>query len=109
MSEMAKWAKQAEKIVVIDGCFLHCHGRIMKGIYSDEQLLIFDALSYYRKYTDIMDIDDVPEAERKETATVVLNNVIEAVESGLPSGCDNKNTENSCCSATQEKIVNCCG
>ncbi len=47
-SAMAKWARQAKKIVVIDGCFLHCHGRMMEGIYSEDQLVVFDALSFYK-------------------------------------------------------------
>ncbi len=65
-SAMAQWAKKSDKVVVIDGCFMHCHGRIMKNLIGEENLLQFDALSVYKKYTDLIDIDDVPEAERKE-------------------------------------------
>ncbi len=84
-SAMAKWARQAKKIVVIDGCFLHCHGRLMEGAYSKDQLIVFDALSYYKQYTDIMDVDDVPESERKKAAELVLNEVLKAMEAG---GCE---------------------
>ena len=73
---MAKWAKTAETVVVIDGCFMHCHGRIMKNLISEERLRIFDALSMYKRYTDVIDIDDVPEAERKETARQVADKVL---------------------------------
>ena len=73
---MANWAKKAEKVVVIDGCFMHCHGRIMKNLISEESLRIFDALSMYNKYTDVIEIDDVPEAERKETAREVADKII---------------------------------
>lgn len=107
-SAMAAWAKRSDKIVVIDGCFLHCHGRILKGIYNEDQLKIFDALSYYKKYTDIMDIDDVPEAERKETAKLVLDNVLEAMENGVSPACNEKSAENSCCSYEQESTASCC-
>ena len=108
-SAMAKWAKQADKIVVIDGCFLHCHGRILRGIFNEDQLAIFDALSYYGKYTDIMDIDAVPEAERKETAEVVLNHVLDALGNGMPAACKKENTEIPGCSASKEESVSCCG
>lgn len=107
-SAMTKWANQSGKIVVIDGCFLHCHGRIMKGIYKEDQLAIFDALSYYKKYTDIMDIDDVPEDERKETARFVLDSVLEAMKNGGAPVCNEKRTDNTCCSCEQESAVSCC-
>ena len=28
-SAMAQWVKKADKVVLIDGCFLRCHGRIL--------------------------------------------------------------------------------
>jgi hypothetical protein len=36
----------------------------------------FDALSVYKKYTDIMDIDAVPEEERKGLARQVADKVL---------------------------------
>jgi uncharacterized metal-binding protein len=82
-SAMAHWAKKADKVVVIDGCFMHCHGRIMKNLVDEENLLQFDALSIYRKYTDLIDIDDVPEAERKEVAREVAENVLSVLKKDL--------------------------
>lgn len=75
-SAIAKWAKKAEKVVVIDGCFMHCHGRIMKNLISQQSLRIFDALSVHHKYCDLIEIDDVPEAERKEAARQVADKVL---------------------------------
>jgi uncharacterized metal-binding protein len=75
-SAIANWAKKAEKVVVIDGCFMHCHGRIMKNLISEESLRIFDALSVHGKYCDLMDADEVPEAERKETARQVADTIL---------------------------------
>ena len=46
-SAMAEWAKKGNKVVVIDGCFMRCHGRIMKNIVGDENMIQFDALSMY--------------------------------------------------------------
>lgn len=85
-SAMAKWARNAEKVVVIDGCFLHCHGRMIKSILNDNQLVVIDALSFYGKYTDIMDPDDVPEQERKEVSRLVFEKTLQVLKEG-PQSC----------------------
>ena len=76
-SAIAQWMQNAEKVVLIDGCFLRCHGRIIENIIDKEKLIQFDALSHYKKYTDIFDYEDVPEAERKEVARSVSDWVLE--------------------------------
>jgi hypothetical protein len=75
-SAMAQWMTEANKIVLIDGCFLHCHGRVLENLVGKQKLAQFDALSYYRKYTEHFDIDAVPEAERRETARLVADAVL---------------------------------
>lgn len=75
-SAMAQWVKQADKVVLIDGCFLRCHGRILEGLLGKDRLVQFDALQVYKKYTDVFDIDDVPEEERKEAARQVADAVL---------------------------------
>ncbi len=75
-SELSQWIRKAGKIVLIDGCFLRCHGRILENLVGREHLVQFDALSFYGKYTDRFDIDSVPEAERKETARIVADIVL---------------------------------
>ncbi len=75
-SAMAHWAKTAAQVVVIDGCFLRCHGRIMKGLVGEERLVEFDALSHYKKYSDLFDIDAVPEIERTQVARDVADWVL---------------------------------
>lgn len=96
-SNMSKWAKNSEKIIVIDGCFLHCHGRMIKGILSENQLVIFDALSFYGKYTDIMDADDIPENERRQTARIVFDKVIKALEQGCSNQSELQPSACGCC------------
>lgn len=76
-SAMANWVNKAEKVVLIDGCFLRCHGRILENMIGKDKLIQFDALSHYKKYTDLFDIDSVPEEERKEVARDVANWVLE--------------------------------
>jgi len=78
-SAMAKWAKKANKVVVIDGCFMHCHGRIMKNVVGDKNTIQFDALPIYNKdnkYSNTMLVDEVPEAERKVLALQVAEEVL---------------------------------
>ena len=75
-SAMAQWGKKAEKVVLIDGCFLRCHGRILENLVEKEKLIQFDALSFYKKYTDRFDIDSVPEAERNQVAHDVAGHVL---------------------------------
>ena len=75
-SAMARWVKTAPKAVMIDGCFLQCHGRVLKGIVGEDRMIEIDALPYYKKYTDSFLIDDVPEAERKAVARQVADRII---------------------------------
>ena len=75
-SSMAHWIKGAEKSVMIDGCFLKCHGRVLKGLVGEEKMIQIDALPFYKKYTDIFSMDDVPEDERKAVAREVADKII---------------------------------
>jgi uncharacterized metal-binding protein len=75
-STMAEWVRTAEKLVMIDGCFLKCHGRVLKKLVGDEKVIQFDALPFYRKYTDVFLMEDVPEEERKAVAHQVAGKII---------------------------------
>lgn len=75
-SSMAAWVKSAEKSVMIDGCFLKCHGRVLKNLVGDEKVIHIDALPLYKKYTDVFLMDDVPEEERKAVARQVADKII---------------------------------
>jgi len=70
-SAIARWIRTADKVVVIDGCFLKCHQRIFKNLLDESKICSFDALSYYGKYTEHFDPDEVPEDERKQVAADV--------------------------------------
>ena len=82
VSAIAQWISGAGKVVVIDGCFLHCHGRILKNLIAEDKIAQFDALSIFNKYTDIFDIDDVPEEERKRVARLVADKVLASLKQG---------------------------
>ena len=70
-SGMARWVKEADKVVMVDGCFLKCIGRMLNNVVDREKIVQIDALQYYHKYTDIFHMDDVPEVERIDTARQV--------------------------------------
>lgn len=75
-SAMARWIKTAEKSVMIDGCFLKCHGRVLRQLVGEENMIQIDALPFYKKYIDIFLMDDVPEDERKAVARQVADKII---------------------------------
>ena len=74
-SSMARWVKDARQSIMIDGCFLKCHGRVLQGLVQ-ERMIQVDALPFYKKYTDIFLMDDVPEDERKAVARQVADKII---------------------------------
>ncbi len=78
-SAISQWSRKASKVILIDGCFLRCHGRIFRNLIGEDRLIEFDALSFYKKYTDLFDIDDVPEAERKKVAREVADWVLASI------------------------------
>lgn len=104
-SAIAQWISKSGKVVLIDGCFLRCHGRILENLVGEENLIQFDALSFYKKYTDLFDIDSVPEEERKETARLVADIVLATLkkvpgcdaESRARTGCVNAPQSLGCC------------
>ena len=75
-SAMARWVKGADKSVIIDGCFLRCHGRALKSLVGEDRMIHIDALPLHRKFSDIFLMDDVPEAERKDVARQVADKIM---------------------------------
>ncbi len=75
-SSMARWVKQADQAIMIDGCFLKCHGRILKNLIGEEKMIQIDALPLHKKYNDIFLMDDVPEAEQKAVARQVADKIM---------------------------------
>ena len=75
-SSMAEWVKGAQRTIMIDGCFLKCHGRVLKKLVGEEKVIQIDALPFYKKYTDVFLMDDVPEEERKAVAGQVAEKIL---------------------------------
>ena len=81
-SSMAHWVKGADRSIVIDGCFLKCHGRVLKKLVDEQKVVHIDALPFYKKFTDVFLMDDVPEEERKAVARQVADKIIAKLKDG---------------------------
>jgi uncharacterized metal-binding protein len=79
-STMASWVKSAHRCIMIDGCFLACHGRVLKKLIGDEKVVHIDALPLYGKYTNLFLMDDVPEEERKAVARQVADKIMSKLQ-----------------------------
>jgi uncharacterized metal-binding protein len=75
-SAMARWVKEADKVIMIDGCFLKCIGRVINNLVDEETMVHIDALRLYNKYIDLFAMEDVPEAERIDTAREVADKIL---------------------------------
>lgn len=106
-ADLAKWVRESEKVVVIDGCSLFCHGRIAENIIDRDKLVNINALAIHRKYADMMDVDDVPETEREQTARDVADKVLASLEEGSPC-CPDQLSSCECASPPQVEST-CCG
>ena len=81
-SAMSRWVKGAERSVVIEGCFLKCHSRVLDNLVNPETVRTIDVLPLHRKFSDVFSMDDVPEEERKATARVVADRIIRMLTDG---------------------------
>ena len=75
-STMVRWVKDARRVVMIDGCFLKCLGRILKNFIDEEKIIHIDTLPMHKKYGDVFLYTDVPEAERNEVARQVADKIL---------------------------------
>ena len=83
-SGMHRWVKGAERSIVIEGCFLNCHSRVLDNLVEPAKVVRFDALQIHHRYYDTFLMDDVPETERNATAREVADKVIEMLTDGEP-------------------------
>ena len=75
-STMTAWVKGAEKVVVIDGCFLSCLGRVLENVIDKEKIIHIDSNPLYKEYSDVFLYTDVPEDARNELARQVADKIL---------------------------------
>lgn len=76
-SGLARWVKEADRALMIDGCFLRCHGRVLNNLVDPGRVIHIDTNPIHHKYSDVFLADDVPEDERKATAREVADRIIQ--------------------------------
>lgn len=79
-SAMNEWVRSADRAVMVDGCFLECHGRVLRNLVPEEKVIRFDALRFYRKYNDVFLAEDVPESERNAAARKVADAIVASLK-----------------------------
>ena len=75
-SMMAHWLREADKVIMVNGCFLKCMGRVLNNLVDREKIIHIDALQHYNKYCDVFYMGDVSEAERIDTARHVADRIL---------------------------------
>lgn len=75
-SELYRWFVESPTVLLIDGCFLRCQGRILENMVDEDRLVQFDALSHYKQYSQWFYLDSVPEEEKQEVAQAVAEWVL---------------------------------
>ena len=75
-STMTRWVRDAPQVVMIDGCFLKCLGRVLKNFIGAEKIIHIGSLPMHGKYGDVFLCTDVPEAERTEVAGQVAGKIL---------------------------------
>lgn len=73
---MTAWVMEAEKVMVIDGCFLKCIGRILGNDIDKEKIIQIDTNPIHKKFSDIFLYTDVPEETRKDVARNVADKIL---------------------------------
>ena len=59
-STITAWVKGAEKVIVIDGCFLKCIGRITENVIDKEKIIHIDTNPIHKKFAYVFFYTDVP-------------------------------------------------
>ena len=81
-SSMTTWLKRTDKVIVIDGCFLKCIGRVAENLVEKDKIINIDAYPLYKEYTETFLYTDVPEDTRNQLARQVADKVLEGLRAG---------------------------
>lgn len=54
-----------------------------QNIICKDKLAVFDSLCIHRKYANLMNVDDVPEEEKKQTAREVADTILSNLKEGI--------------------------
>lgn len=82
-ADLSKWIREADRVVVIDGCGLSCHGRIAENIIDNDKLVLFNTIAIHGRYKDLMNIDEVPAEERMQTAQETADAILASLNNDI--------------------------
>jgi len=100
--------RRANKTIAIEGCFISCSSRMMKGVLPGLRPEIVQADTLYEASLPF-GIDEVSEEELKECAHIVANTVArEHINNTSPAGEKASKKESKCTQAKTTKS-SCCG
>ncbi len=109
--------RRANKTIAIEGCFISCSSRMMKGVLPNFQPEIVQADTLYESFLPF-GIDEVSEEELKECANIVAQTVTkEHIKNSAPAGerAEEKigeeasKKESTCCIPDKQIKSSCCG
>jgi len=81
--------RNAKKVVVIEGCFIHCASRMMQGVIEDLNPIVIDADEIYGVNTPF-GINEVPDSQLKEYSEIVAKEIVkEFIGNDAPAGITN--------------------
>ena len=76
-SGQRRLVKNGKRVIAIEGCFIECASRTMKGVIPDLNTEIVYADDLYDFDTNLFGIDEMPEDEIKKHAQEVAEKVVE--------------------------------
>ncbi len=109
--------RRANKTIAIEGCFISCSSRMMKGVLPSFQPEIVQADTLYESFLPF-GIDEVSEEELKECANIVAQTVTkEHIKNSAPAveraeekiGEEASKKESTCCIPDKQIKSSCCG
>ena len=72
--------RNAKRVIVLEGCYIECASRMMKGVIDDlkPEVIIIDRLYDFDK--KLFGINDISEQQIKEFATTAAQKVVEKIK-----------------------------
>jgi uncharacterized metal-binding protein len=101
--------RRANKTIAIEGCFISCSSRMMKGVLPNFQPEIVQADTLYESFLPF-GVDEVSEEELRECANIVAETVAkEHIKNSASAGEKASKKESTCCTQDKQIKSSCCG
>ncbi len=78
-------AKRSSRVIAVEGCFLECASRMMKGVVPDLAAEVVIADKLYEFDRRLFGIDEMPEEEINQHACEVANSLLSVISTAVPA------------------------